>query len=54
MFKVGQIAVSKTEDLKFQIRRIRVFNGDIQLGLGKKSIAWVFAKDFEKYKKVTK
>lgn len=54
MFKVGQIAVSKTENLKFQIRRVRNFNGEVQLGLGKKSIAWVFAKDFEKYKKAGK
>ena len=51
MFKVGQLAVSKREGYQIQIRRIEYRNNELMLGIGKNGTCWVFAKDYEKYKK---
>ena len=52
MFKVGQLAVSIRERCVIQIRRIKIQNGEQLLGVGKNGTCWVFAKDYEKYKKM--
>lgn len=52
MFKVGQLARSKKEGRVIQIRRIKIKDGFEMLGVGRKSFTWVFAKDYEKYRKV--
>ena len=51
-FKIGQLARSKWDGKVIQIRRMEFRNGEWMLGIGKKSFAWVWAKDYEKYKKV--
>lgn len=50
-FKVGQLAISVREGCVIQVRRIRVIDGIKQLGIGKKGVTWVLAKDYVKYKK---
>lgn len=54
VFKVGQLARSKQKGKVIQIRRIKIKDGFEMLGGGRKSFAWVFAKDYEKYRKVEK
>ena len=51
-FKIGQLARSKKEGKVIQIRRIKFKDGESMLGIGKTSFTWVFAKDYEKYRKV--
>lgn len=51
-FKIGQLARSKQEGKVIQIRRIKFKDGEWMLGIGKIAFTWVFAKDYEKYRKV--
>lgn len=51
-FKIGQLARSKKEGKVIQIRRMKFKDGEWMLGIGRKEFAWVFAKDYEKYRKV--
>lgn len=51
-FKIGQLARSKQEGKVIQIRRMKFKDGEWMLGIGKIAFTWVFAKDYEKYRKV--
>ena len=51
-FRVGQLARSKVEGKVIQIRRIKFKDGEWMLGVGRIAFTWVFAKDYEKYRKV--
>ena len=51
-FKVGQLARSRVEGKVIQIRRIKFKDGEWMLGVGRIAFTWVFAKDYEKYRKV--
>ena len=51
-FKVGQLARSRVDGKVFQIRRIKFKDGEWMLGVGRIAFTWVFAKDYEKYRKV--
>ena len=51
-FKIGQLARSKQEGKVIQIWRIKYKDGEWMLGVGKIAFTWVFAKDYEKYRKV--
>lgn len=51
-FKVGQLARSRVEGKVIQIRRIKFKDGEWMLGVGRIAFTWVFAKDYEKYKKL--
>ena len=51
-FRVGQLARSRVEGKVIQIRRIKFKNGEWMLGVGRIAFTWVFAKDYEKYRKV--
>lgn len=48
-FKVGQLAISRVEGKVIQIRRIKLKDGELMLGVGRIAFTWVFAKDYEKY-----
>lgn len=52
--KIGQFVVSGKDGSKYQIRRLRCFNGVDQIGIGRKGICWINVEDFEVYKKVKK
>lgn len=49
---LGQHIKSKRDGYIYQVRRIKFQNGEQLLGIGKKEMCWVFAKDFEKLGKV--
>ena len=51
-FRVGQLARSRVEGKVIQIRRIKFKNGEWMLGVGRIAFTWVFANDYEKYRKV--
>ena len=51
---IGQFVVSGKDGSKYQIRRLRCFNGADQIGIGRKGICWINVEDFEIYKKVKK
>lgn len=48
----GQHIKSKQDGHIYQVRRIKFQNGEQLLGIGRKEMCWVFAKDFEKLGKV--
>ena len=50
--KPGQHIKSKRDGYIYQVRRIKFRNGEQLLGIGKKGVCWVFAKDFEKLSEV--
>ena len=51
-FKVGQLARSRAEGKVIQIRRIKFKDGEWMLGAGRIAFTWVFAKDYERHRKV--
>ncbi|WP_180056592.1 hypothetical protein [Acinetobacter sp. YH12090] len=48
----GQHIKSKRDGCIYQVRRIKFQNGEQLLGIGRKEMCWVFAKDFKKLGKV--
>lgn len=52
VFKIGQHAISKRDGTVIQIRRTMINkHGDLMLGIGRRGVCWVWAENYEKYRK---